>query len=63
MEKCVDCFLVYLFLEGFVIKKCKKKCVYTIMLKTALTIMLKTALLLVKNVFFDVKNSVSENVC
>ena len=33
------------------------------MLKTALTIMLKTALLLVKNVFFDVKDSVSENVC
>ena len=52
MEKCVGCFLVYLFLEDFFfIKKCEKNvCV----------LVLKVTLLLMKNLFFVVKNGMSE---
>ena len=55
IEKCVGCFLVYPFLGAFFIKKCKKKCVYVIMLKIALV--------LVKNMFFGLKKGISELSC
>ena len=35
MKKCVDCFLAYLFLGGFFIKRCKKSGVCAIALKNA----------------------------
>ena len=47
MEKCVGCFLVYLFLGGFFRLKTVKKCVRVLVLKIAF--------LLVKNVCFGVK--------
>ena len=37
MEKCVACFLAYLFLRVFFIKRCKKSGVSAIALKNALS--------------------------
>ena len=50
IEKRIGCFLVYLFLEVFLLKV-RKECVYVTMSKIALV--------LVKNVYFDVKKGIS----
>ena len=52
IEKCVGCFLVYLFLGGFFWLKSVKKC--------ACVVALKIALLLVKNMFINVGEVMSE---
>ena len=52
IEKCVGCFLVYLFLGVFFRLKSVKKCVYVVNLKNAV--------LPVKSVFINVKKGISE---
>ena len=52
IEKCVGCFLVYLFLGGFFWLKSVKKC--------ACVVALKIALLLVKNMFINVGEVMSK---